>query len=93
LFDKKSRYSKTPEHTFEDVSGRTVRYKGLRFIPVLRPIGLHEVQEGDRLDRIAHLRIGDAEDFWLICDANDAMWPDDLLEERGRRLKIPQREE
>ena len=33
--------------------------------------------------------LGDPEQFWRICDANDAMRPDDLTAEVGRRLLIP----
>ena len=40
---------------------------------------------GDRLDLITARTLGDPEQFWRICDANDALDPDDLAEP-GRRL-------
>jgi hypothetical protein len=47
------------------------------------------VTEGDRLDLIAARTIGDPEQFWRICDANDALNPFDLAEEPGRILRVP----
>ena len=35
--------------------------------------------------------LGDPEQFWRICDANEAMWPDDLLI-IGKKLSIPSSE-
>jgi hypothetical protein len=46
------------------------------------------VGSSDRLDLITARAIGDPEQFWRVCDANDAMRPDDLLVV-GRLLKIP----
>lgn len=47
--------------------------------------------QGDRLDNITARYLGDPEQFWLICDANNTMRPDDLTSESeiGRRLPIP----
>ena len=33
--------------------------------------------------------IGNAEQYWRICDANDAMDPFELLEQPGRVLSVP----
>ena len=44
--------------------------------------------QGDRLDNITAQYLGDPEQFWRICDANDAMRPDELTETIGRRLRI-----
>jgi hypothetical protein len=46
------------------------------------------VFQGDRLDNIAALYLGDPEQFWRICDANAAMRPNELTETIGRRLRI-----
>jgi hypothetical protein len=46
------------------------------------------VVEGDRLDRIAWDQFRDPERYWRVCDANDALWPDDVLAE-GRIIDIP----
>ena len=40
---------------------------------------------------VAHIAVfrRDPERFWRICDANQAMWPDELTAEAGRMLLIP----
>jgi hypothetical protein len=45
-------------------------------------------QPGTRLDVIAWEEFQDAEMYWLICDANGAVRPDDL-EWVGTKLRIP----
>jgi hypothetical protein len=47
----------------------------------------HTVTEGERLDHIAALHLGDPERFWQICDANAALAPEEL-EQTGRRIRI-----
>ena len=49
---------------------------------------IHIVKEGDRLDLLAYTYYGDPTKFWLICDANQAMFPPDLLVP-GKRIIIP----
>jgi hypothetical protein len=70
--------------------GLTVSYVRRRFLPRSseQPL-LSEVVvvEGDRLDLIAARALGDPEQFWRVCDANDAMDPADL-EATGRKLRI-----
>jgi hypothetical protein len=48
----------------------------------------HSVAEGERLDNITAQYLGDPEQFWRLCDANDAMRPEELTETVGRRLRI-----
>jgi nucleoid-associated protein YgaU len=48
----------------------------------------HVVQAGERLDQIATRYYGDPLKYWLICDANEAIFPEDLLVP-GRILNIP----
>ena len=52
-------------------------------------LGEVTVTEGDRLDLITARTLGDPEQFWQICDANNAMNPVDLTAELGRSLVIP----
>jgi len=47
------------------------------------------VGQGERLDVLSARAIGDAEQFWRICDANDAMYPPDLVAVPGQRLRVP----
>ena len=46
------------------------------------------VNQGDRLDLITANTLGDPEQFWRICDANDAMHPGELTAVPGRRLRV-----
>lgn len=90
MFVRGSRYEAVPERVFHDGNGREIVYKLLRLIREPRAGGqAHEVQQGDRLDLLAHRYFGDPEQFWRICDGNRAMQPDELTSEVGRRLLIP----
>ena len=71
--------------------GRQIVYLKRRFVPP--PENFHSIQEhtvtqGDRLDNIAAKHLGDPEQFWRICDANNAMRPEELTETTGRKLNI-----
>lgn len=62
-----------------------------RFLPSSEKLSVmqeHQVAEGERLDQLSAQYLGDPEQFWRICDANDAMAPDALVERPGRTLKI-----
>ncbi len=89
MFFKGSRYESVENHEIKDASGRAILYKKIRFIPRQRTVAVHTVREGERLDHIAHNHYRDPERFWAICDANSAMWPDDLVARPGRRILIP----
>jgi len=86
-----SRYALTEQATLVLSDGREVRYLRRRFIPqpeALATFDEYVVRFGDRLDRIAAATLGDPELFWRIADGNRAMWPADLVEEPGRRLRV-----
>ncbi|WP_448612081.1 LysM domain-containing protein [Geodermatophilus sp. URMC 60] len=89
MFFRGSRYEQvtTVDHVAPD--GRIIRYKAIRPIPPTSPLGRHVVDEGERLDHIAFQHYRDAERFWRICDANLAVWPDELTARSGRVLDIP----
>ena len=38
--------------------------------------------DGDRLDNVSAQYLGDPEQFWRLCDANNAMEPEELTESR-----------
>jgi hypothetical protein len=88
MFFKGSRYEKVATNQITDSTGRVLVYKKIRFIPSTAGVVAYTVKQADRLDLIANLSFRDAQRFWRICDANDAMWPDDLLM-IGRTLLIP----
>ena len=92
MFETNSRYYsiETAEHTTDD--GRSVTYIRRRFLPRGEDMQLLvevTVAEGDRLDIITARTIGDPEQFWRICDANNAMNPADLTSESGEVLRVP----
>jgi hypothetical protein len=91
VFFKGSRYEKVPNRTIVDASGRIIPYKGIRVIPDASSFIGHRVADHERLDHIAWQHYRDPELFWRICDANLAIWPDDLLE-TGAILNIPAQE-
>jgi hypothetical protein len=47
-----------------------------------------KVNDGDRLDTISARVVGDPEQFWRICDANDIMHPLELTSEPGMPIRI-----
>ncbi|HRQ40310.1 MAG TPA: LysM domain-containing protein [Chloroflexota bacterium] len=68
-----------------------VVYLRRRFIPSADRFQLlqyHTVTQGDRLDNITAKYLGDPEQFWRLCDANNAMRPEELTKTIGRLLRI-----
>ena len=91
MFDYTSRYFNLETKTYIMPDGRPVSYKRRRFLPqgktltVLKEVA---VVGGDRLDRITNDGLGDPEQFWQVCDANDALNPIELTREIGKILRI-----
>jgi hypothetical protein len=56
-------------------------YLRRRFVP---PVASHAVlvehvcQPGERLDIVAARLLGDPTQFWRLCDASGALWPEEL---------------
>jgi hypothetical protein len=74
----------------ETADGKKNIYIRRRFLPPPERLALlqeHVVTQGERLDNITALYLGDPEQFWRLCDANAAMKPTEL-EELNRRLRI-----
>ena len=88
MFFKGSRYEKIDTNAITDSTGRVLVYKKIRFIPPTQGVVGYSVRQGDRLDQIANRSFRDPQRFWRVCDANEAMWPDDLLL-IGHVLEIP----
>ena len=94
MFTQASRYYSFETVALTATDGREIGYLRRRFLPDgTKAVVLteHVVTQGDRLDNVTARYLGDPEQFWLICDANNAMRPDDLTAESeiGRRLPIP----
>jgi hypothetical protein len=90
-FPPSSRYHGIATKLHVTPDGRTVVYLARRFVPPPGRFTLlreHPVVQGDRLDNVTARHLGDPELFWRVADANNAMRPDELTEEVGRRLRI-----
>ena len=86
-----SRYYGIERTTLETPDGKTIVYLQRRFVPSPERFSLlqeHTVAEGERLDNITAQYLGDPEQFWRVCDANNAMVPDELTAMVGRKLRI-----
>ena len=91
MFSITSRYYGIAQVEFETREGKRIVYLRRRFVPPEDRFELlqeHRVTEGERLDNITVQYLGDPEQFWRLCDANNAMRPDELTETIGRRLRI-----
>lgn len=90
-FPPSSRYHGIATSTFTDAQGRVQSYLRRRFVPAADRFALlheHLVVQGDRLDNLAAKYLGDPEQFWRLCDANNSIRPDELTEIIGRGLRI-----
>jgi hypothetical protein len=90
-FPSNSRYQSTPTTTMTMPYGRQVSYLKRRIVPPASNFSLlqeHIVTRGERLDTIAALYFADPELFWQLCDANDAIRPESLIEAAGKRIRI-----
>jgi hypothetical protein len=91
LFPPTSRYYGIGSAVHQTAEGKIVTYVKRRF--VLQPeqfavVQEHSVVEGDRVDNLAHRYLGDAEQYWRLCDGNGAMHPAELTDTVGRILRI-----
>lgn len=90
-FPPNSRYHGVPIKTRTTPDGKAVVYLARRFVPAADRFSLlqyHVVVEDDRLDNLAARYLGDPELFWRMADANNAMRPEELTSELGRRLRV-----
>ncbi len=91
LFPITSRYYGLATKTMQTSSGATIIYLSRRFLPAADDFALlqmHVVTQDERLDNIANDYLGDPTAFWRLCDANNAMRPEELTETLGRQLRI-----
>jgi hypothetical protein len=91
MFSTTSRYHGIETAKYITLDGRQIVYLQRRFLPIAQPtvLAMHTVNESDRLDNITAHYLGDPEQFWHLCDANNAMHPNDLTDQIGRLINIP----
>ena len=90
-FPPTSRYHGIDTTTMEPAEGKPIIYLRRRFIPPPERFALlqeHTVSQGERLDNIAAHYLGNPEQFWRLCDANNVMRPDELTNTIGCRIRI-----
>jgi hypothetical protein len=92
-FPTDSRYYGFTVNYYTAPNGQKIAYLARRIVPQpgapnFTTISTHTVHQGDRLDLIAAKYLGDPLMAWLICDANGAMRPHDLVAVPGRVLAI-----
>ena len=91
MLEPDSRYAKLATATHETADGRELVYITRRFLPGAGELDFQArvlVSEGDRIDQISSRTIGDPLQFWRICDANEAMHPEDLVTHPGSVLFV-----
>lgn len=92
-FPTDSRYYNSGVLQYTAPDGQSIPYLVRRFVPQPGPANFvtmarHSVRHGDRLDLIAAKYLGDPLIFWVLCDANGAIRPHDLVAQPGRVLLI-----
>jgi hypothetical protein len=92
-FPTDSRYYGSGVLYYTAPTGQTIAYLARRIVPQpgapnYATISNYTVRQGDRPDLIAAKYLGDPLMSWLICDANGAMRPHDLVATPGRVLAI-----
>ena len=97
-FPTDSRYYGFSTLTFTTPSSQSgpaqsVSYLARRFVPQpgtpnYATVARHTVVQGDRLDLIAAKYLGDPLMFWLLCDANGALQPEELVATPGTVIAI-----
>lgn len=92
MFEPNSRYYAIETVTTTLPDGRAATFKRRRFAPRGESMRLLQeafVGQGERLDLVTARTLGDPEQFWRICDANEALDPSSLTGVPGRSLRIP----
>lgn len=89
-FPPDSRYHGVSTTTVDGPDGAPVTYLKRRFAPdpgAFATLRYRRVTQGERLDQIAAAENGNAEAFWMLTDANGAIWAEEL-EEAGKTLRL-----
>jgi len=92
-FPPDSRYCGSQTLSYTTPDGQVITYLARRFVPQpgapnFATVATHTISQGDRLDLLAAKYLGDPLLFWLLCDANGAVRPEELAEKPGTVLNI-----
>ena len=89
-YPRSSRYFAVPQVNELD-GDRVVRVLELRLSPhgsVYQTRGWIQVQPSDRADLLANRALGTPAAAWQLFDANDTVYPDDLVQPVGRQVRV-----
>ena len=89
-FPPESRYHGVPTTQIARADGLIITYLRRRFAPGPEAFATQRVRrvlQGERLDQFAAAEIGDPEVFWMLCDANGAVFAEEL-EVEGTEVRI-----
>lgn len=92
MFEHTSRYYSIATAEFVTTDERKIAYVRRRFLPQgdrLPVLVQITATRDDRLDLITAKTLGDPEQFWKVCDANNALNPRDLLADPVQTIRIP----
>lgn len=92
MFDQSSRYAEIETASLKTEEGRIISYKKRRFLPAsenMRILTEITTNAADRLDLLTYRTIGDPEQYWRICDANNIMHPLELTDVPDTIIRIP----
>ena len=92
-FPSDSRYCGSATMQYTAPSGQSITFLARRFSPQpgaanYATVAQHTVKQGDRLDLLAAKYLGDPLLFWLLCDANGAIRPNELVETVGAVISV-----
>jgi hypothetical protein len=91
LYPPNSRYHGLDTKQLETADGKKIIYLARRFVPSPERFALvqeHTAVEGERLDNLAATYFGDPALYWRLCDANNALNPEELTQTVGQTLRI-----
>jgi hypothetical protein len=89
MFLETSRYFRQKQVSIVTKKGKTVKVVTLRRLPKVNgePTA---IEENDRLDIIAQRQYQNPTWYWHIADANTELEANDLVQEVGRIIQIPE---
>ena len=90
MFSTTSRFKNLTPYTVEDHRGRQVTVVPAPPDPEEGLLGIHVLQQGQRMDYLAALYLSDPAAFWRICERNEVMLLEALTE--AQEIEIPGRQ-
>ncbi|RKI31331.1 LysM domain-containing protein [Corallococcus sp. AB004] len=91
MFSPTSRYSQVLNATYTAPDGTEIVYKLRRFPPMHQQgiFGQTGVLPEERVDQLAARTLRDPLQYWRLCDSNVVLDPFELVDEPGRRVRVP----